>query len=880
MPVWLRRQTAVMVDDELRRVKTMKETKRKTMAKLRLSCLALTVVACSSGPDTSPGVSWELAKHRKSTISNVRYELTFSIPSNVEDPIAGTETARFELSDARRAVVFDFTGPAEAVTSVAVDGQPVEYTVVDQHVIVPPEVLREGEVAIAIDFEAGNGSLNRNDEFLYTLFVPDRARTAFPTFDQPNLKARYQLTLEVPDGWEAVSNAEAVGQTTESGRKRVSFAETEPISTYLFAFAAGRFQIETAERDGRRLQLYHRETDAGKVARNLDAIFDLHATALSWLEEYTDIPYPFGKFDFVAIPSFQYGGMEHPGSILYRSASLFLDESATQSQYLGRASLIAHETAHMWFGDLVTMDWFDDVWMKEVFANFMAAKIVNPSFPDIDHDLRFFLAHHPSAYGIDRTDGANPIRQELDNLNEAGTLYGAIIYQKAPIVMKHLEQLIGEAAMRGGLREYLSDFLFDNATWLDLIAILDQLTNEDLESWSRVWVEVPGRPTVTTDLQNDEGDITQLHLTQADPMDRDLRWTQRLSVTLGYPNEVRAVPVVLSETSTYAPDAAGLPTPAFMLAGGDGVGYAHFPLDAESQRYLVGHLPDIEDGIARSVAWVSLWESVLYHQLTPATFIDAAMEALPQEDDEQNVQRVLGFLRSAFWRFLDSEERGRLAPRLEQLLWSQMELAQGTSRKAAFFNAYVAVAMSPGGTRRLADIWHKQIEIDGMPLAERHFSSLAQGLAVRGVSNAQEILDEQLERIENPDRRARFLFVMPALSADESVRDSVFESLKDARNRAREPWTLSVVSLLHHPLRSASSEKYILPSLELVEEIQQTGDIFFPLRWLNSTLDGHRSPAAASIVREFLAAHLGYPPRLRGKILQAADGLFRAAEMP
>ena len=154
--------------------------------------------------------------------------------------------------------------------------------------------------------------------------------------------------------------------------------------------------------------MFHRETDAEKVARNREDIFDLHAVALEWLEEYTEIAYPFGKFDFVLIPPFQYGGMEHPGSIFYRQSGLMLDESATQAQYLGRASLIAHETTHMWFGDLVTMNWFDDVWTKEVFANFMAAKIVHPSFPEVNHDLRFFLAHHDTAYGVDRTAGGEP----------------------------------------------------------------------------------------------------------------------------------------------------------------------------------------------------------------------------------------------------------------------------------------------------------------------------------------------------------------------------------------------------------------------------------------------------------------------------------------
>src|SRR6185369_13769821 len=218
-------------------------------------------------------------------------------------------------------------------------------------------------------------------------------------------------------------------------------------------FAAGRFSVETAERNGRTFHMFHRETDAAKVARNRDAIFDLHAKALAWLEEYTQIPYPFGKFDFVLIPSFQFGGMEHPGAIYYNASGILLDESATENQVLGRASTISHETSHMWFGDLVTMQWFNDVWMKEVFANFMAAKIVNPSFPNVNHELRFLVSNYPTAYDVDRTPGSNPIRQPLANLNDAGQLYGPIIYEKAPIVMRQLEMILGEQRLRDGLRE-------------------------------------------------------------------------------------------------------------------------------------------------------------------------------------------------------------------------------------------------------------------------------------------------------------------------------------------------------------------------------------------------------------------------------------------
>jgi len=169
--------------------------------------------------------------------------------------------------------------------------------------------------------------------------------------------------------------------TTPSGaRKQLDFKTTEAFSTYVFAFCAGKFQQATQTRNGRSMTMLYRENDQAKVQRNLKDIFDLHAHAIEWMEEYTGIKLPFAKLDFALMPGFQYGGMEHIGAIFYREASLMLDENATENQKLGRASLIAHETAHMWFGDLVTMNWFNDVWLKEVFANFMAAKIVNPFF--------------------------------------------------------------------------------------------------------------------------------------------------------------------------------------------------------------------------------------------------------------------------------------------------------------------------------------------------------------------------------------------------------------------------------------------------------------------------------------------------------------------
>ena len=700
-------------------------------------------------PDTSPGVSWELAQHRARTLSDVRYEVALTISATLADPIRGRETIRFHLSDAGQPLVIDFNAPAEQVTFVArrvdeaaddVDHHEIEYDVADGHIIIPASALQEGENAITINFIAGKSSLNRNPEFLYALFVPDRARFAFPCFDQPNLKARYRLTLHVPDDWTAVANGPVEDRVVdlEKGEAIFWFAETKPISTYLFAFVAGKFETETAERDGRTMTMYHRETDLEKVARNRDAIFDLHAASLAWLEDYTGIDYPFAKFDFVLIPPFQFGGMEHPGAIDYRQNRLLLDESATQNDLLGRASLIAHETAHMWFGDLVTMNWFDDVWTKEVFANFMAAKIVNPAFPEVNHDLRFLLAHYPSAYSVDRTEGANPIRQELDNLQMAGTLYGAIIYQKAPIVMQHLERLVGEETFRDGLRTYLDRFRYANATWPDLIAILDDLSDEDLTAWSNVWVQEPGRPIIHTDLKlDDAGRIAALRLEQSDPRGQGRLWTQQLELLLAYPDTLRRLPVRLDGASVGVPEAVGEPAPDFVLANGRGIGYGLFVLDDTSRDYLVAHLPEIGDPFVRGVAWISLWEAMLDGQASPGALIDLAARALPAETDELNIGRILDYLTSAYWRFISPATRDSLAPRLEALCWDLMEQTPSSTRKASFFNTFRSIALTDDGLAKLRAVWQQERTIDGLPFSGPNYTTMVLELAVRGVPDVR-----------------------------------------------------------------------------------------------------------------------------------------------
>lgn len=834
----------------------------------------LMTTACGEpAVDTREGVSLELARARAALLADIHYQLHFEIPAQLQEPVSGAAVISFMLADDNAAVLLDYRQDKASISSVRINGENAQINVANEHLILPAARLQRGNNEVEIDFIAGDSSLNRNPEFLYTLFVPDRARTAFPLFDQPDLKASFELTLVVPRHWQALANGPVAAVTAlGADRTEYRFAPTEPISSYLFSFVAGDFQVVTREVDGRVMTMLHRETDPAKVARNVNAIFRLHGESLAWMESYTGIAYPFQKFDFVLIPGFPYGGMEHVGAIQYRASSLLLDEGAPLTDLLNRAQLIAHETAHMWFGNLVTMRWFDDVWTKEVFANFMADKIVNPGFPEVDHALNFLVNHYPAAYAVDRSEGANPIRQPLNNLNQAGQLYGSIIYHKAPIMMRQLEMIVGEEGLRAGLAQYLRRFAYGNATWPALIEILDERSDIDLAHWSEVWVNTPGRPEFN--LRSAAAGSASQQLQQRDPLGTNRLWPQQFELLSLSPDSAHSETLLADSDATAV---AAAPAGAEYLArlfNADGRGYGLFPADPDILLYW-----DRLEAVQKGYALIGSYDQLL---AGPGLAVDGYLQRLlgvvHSETNPLLLELALRQLSYIYQVLLDEPERVALRPQVERVLWESTLAQAHSSRTKLLFRYFSALASSPERVQQLFDIWTDALQIDNLTLEEDDRIALAQTLAIRLPDKSRDIVARQLHSIGNPDSRRRLEFIAPSLSGDEAVRDAFFESLKNAENRHTESWVADAVRNLHHPSRLAQSQKYVLPSLELLQEIQVTGDIFFPADWLHATLENQSSPVVAEIVRQFLARKSDYNPQLRMKILQAADGLFRASE--
>ena len=822
------------------------------------------------------GVSKDLAVYRKKQLSDIEYILTFKIPLEKEKPIVSRLSLQLSINDLTHPLYLDFNESSDHLNSIFVNGKERPINHIKEHLIIPLNDLILGSNSITIDFTAGEMSLNRNEEFLYTLLVPDRARTLFPCFDQPDLKANYTLNITAPRDWQVLC-ATPVKNKIEKGKfTEHQFGRSDKMSTYLFSFVAGKFESAIQNPGSFDMQMLYRETNDEKIKLSTDVIFNLHQDALIFLEEYTKYPFPFQKLDFAAIPIFQYGGMEHIGAIQYRESTLFLDKSATESQRLNRGKLIAHETSHMWFGDLVTMKWFNDVWMKEVFANFMADKIMNPTFPNINHDLLFVINHYSSAYSEDRTRGTNPIRQKLDNLNNAGSLYGSIIYNKAPIMMRQLELFMGKDVFRDGMIEYIKTYADDNADWNDLVEILDARSPLDLKKWSNVWVNQSGRPVLSDLITFDNNNnISRFEIYQNAEDGSAKLWPQSFDITLVYSDSTLILPVSITDKKISLTAAVALSKPERIIYNSNGYGYGVFPLDDNQLEFI----PNINDDIARAYSYINFYENTLNGSLTPFHAFDLFKKGLETEKNELILKLISSKINSIFWKYFTPKQREVHQKELEDIVYKKLNSDMPSGIKKTMYELFRSIAYSETGKERLYQIWGSNTTIINLLLNNDDYTQLAMSLAIYQHEKAEEILESAKASISNPDKLKKFEFLLPSLSQEVVVRDAFFESLKDKKNREKESWVLIACNNIHHPLRQESAIKHLDISLELLEEVQRTGDIFFPKSWLNSTIGKYSSNDAYVILEKFLLSHPDYSPILKKKLLQATDDLYRAQKI-
>ena len=834
------------------------------------------------------GISHPLAAWRARTIADVRYDLRLDVTA--PDSAVGHVAVRFTRRGPDDAIL-DWRG--RRLTRIVSNGQTLPVAAANgAHIRIPASSLAAGENRVEFwfvsDIAPTGASIIRTHDatdgstYLYTLLVPADANQLFPCFDQPDLKARVTFTLTTPAGWTALANGSIARADTSGDRITRHFTETRPLSTYLIAFAAGPWQRTTSVANGRSISVYVRRSRAKEV--DADTLLALTQRAIGWMEQYFGRPYPFEKFDLLLAPAFPFGGMEHPGVVMFNEDRFIFRERPTLPRRLGRFSTILHEVAHQWFGDLVTMRWFDDLWLKEGFATYMAAKALADLEPSSDAWKTFYQSNKPAAYRVDQTTGTTPLWQELGNLDQAKSAYGAIVYNKAPSVLKQLNYLVGEQAFQAGVRQFLSDHAYANATWRDLLGAIGKADGRSLDAFGRNFMLRPGMPEVQQRLVVRDGKIVTLELVQrpAQALSGPAAWPMRTQVLLAYSaasgRKWETIPVELSAGTTDVLAARGMPAPAFVFANYQDDGYFLTLLDSTSLRSLDGgELGRVHDGFLRTMLWGALWDQVREVQLPPETFAELALAELPGEADEQIVPAVLGHLDRALRAYIAPARARRLSARAEQVLWN---VANDASRpygiRKAFLDAFIGLASTPTGVARLETLLSAD-SAAGEPVRDPTRWSVVNRLLVLGAPGADRALAAQTARDTTPDGRRR-AFVAGAARPSAAVKAQYF-SRYFADTSLNEDWasgSLGVFNALEH---QALTLPYLRPALDSLPYIQANRRIFFLGTWLGSFIGGHTSEAALATVHQYLAEHPALPKDLREKVLQTADELERTVRI-
>ncbi|HEX8391855.1 MAG TPA: M1 family aminopeptidase [Longimicrobium sp.] len=861
------------------------------LAPLSLAAPALAgQAAVSAAPPSAlmqPGVSAELARSRAATLRDVRYGLELDVTA--ADSAPGRVQVDVVRAPGAGDLILDFRGPV--LGAVSVNGAPApdaEWR--NGHIRIPAARLRTGQNTVTAAFTAriapAGASIIRADDtadqsrYLYTLLVPADANQLFPSFDQPDLKARFRVAITAPAGWKVLANGPGSPEPAGAAR-RWTFAETEPISTYLAAFAAGPWRTWTSDQDGLPITLYARASRAGEV--DADTLMQANRRAVRWLEGYFGVPFPFAKFDMLLAPAFPFGGMEHVGAVFYNESQFVFREAPTLNQQIGRKSTIYHEVAHQWFGDLVTMRWFDDLWLKEGFSTYMAARIQDELDPGSEAWKSFYLRNKPLAYATDQTSGTTPVWQDLPNLDLAKSNYGPIVYNKAPAILKQLNFMVGDSAFRAGLTLFLKRHAYGNATWRDLLAAVQQTSGTSLERFGEQYILRAGMPVVETRVDVRGGRIHGLTLHQRPardlPGDPGGWWPGRVLVRLAYGGgRDTVIPVSFTGPVTEVREAAGLPAPEYVWSNEGDYGYGLFLLDSASARHVAANVGRERDGLRRAMLWGALWDEVREGRMDPAAYAATALRELPAEADEQIAGLNMGRAWTAISTYLPDARGAALSAEWERLLLARTTDARlGYGARKASLDWLAGTARTEEGRAVLREYLAGTRTFDGAAVRQPTRWSIVERLVSLGEPDPARLIAAEAARDTSAESPRRAFVAQGAVPSAAAKAELFGRFLDDPA--LNEEWVTAAAGTFNAPQQSELTLPFLRRSLDRLVWIRDNRRIFFLPRWIASFVGGQSSPEALAFVDRYLAENPDLPLDVRRKVLQSRDELERTVRI-
>ncbi|EST23133.1 aminopeptidase N [Streptomyces niveus] len=851
-------------------------------------------------------LSRDEARERAELLSVDGYEIALDLRSAVGEtpdssPGSGAArtfrsvtTIRFRSARPGVATFADLVAPS--VTSVTLNGRPLDPSVVFDGSRIALFGLAEENVLV-VDAQCaysrtGEGMHRFVDPedgevYLYTQYEPADARRVFANFEQPDLKAPFTFEVTAPEGWTVWSNGEVTGSGAATGVW--TFAETKPISTYITAVVAGPYHHVTdvyrrALPDGSTLEIPLGALCRKGLARHFDAddIFLVTKQGLDFFHDNFDYPYPFGKYDQAFVPEYNIGAMENPGCVTFREDYVFRGK-VTEASYERRANVILHEMAHMWFGDLVTMRWWDDLWLKESFADFMGALALAEATRFTNAWVTFANNRKSWAYRADQLPSTHPVTADIRDLEDAKLNFDGITYAKGASVLKQLVAYAGREAFLEGARRYFKRHAYGNTRLGDLLSVLAETSGRDMTSWSRAWLETAGvnslTPVVTYDAA---GRVTELAVLQEAAESHPELRPHRVAVGLYRRESVDAelvryarAEVDVDGPRTVVTQLAGAERPDLILVNDDDLTYCKIRFDEGSLETLREHLGELTDPLARALCWSALWNLTRDGLMPARDFIDLVLRFAGRESDIGVLQRLHAWAQGALVHYAAPGWREEGGAALASGALNELRLAgPGSQHQLTWARFFASTATSDADFQLLRGLLDNTAKIDGLDVDQELRWSFLRPLASHGLAD-ESLIAAELARDDTASgkrHQVRCLASRPSEEVKAAAWADVVDS--DALSNALVEATIAGFAL---PGQRELTAPYAGKYFEMIERVWAERSIQIGMDLVAGLYPSLQdSEETVRATDTWLAAHPDAPPALRRLVLEARDDLVRA----
>jgi aminopeptidase N len=773
------------------------------------------------------------------------------------------------------------------VSRLTINGRAVPPERPGHRILLPGNLLgatTEVEVAYENEHDRGGDGFHRfvdpedGAEYAYSNFEPFEAHRLFPCFDQPDVKGTYAVTVRAPAAWAVIANAPAAAVVpVGDGRREHRFAPTPPISSYLAAVIAGPFAGVRSRHRGTPLGIWTRRS----LARFLDAdeIFEVTKQGLDFYAALFDHPFPFAKYDQVFVPEFNSGAMENVGAVTFSESYVFRDPP-TDTQRLVRAETVLHELAHMWFGDLATMRWWDDLWLNESFATYVS-NLALAEATRFDGAWRSFHADMKRwGYQADARSTTHPISGVVPDTDATFYNFDGITYGKGASVIKQLVAEIGQDAFRAGLRTYFRRHAWGNATLADFLAALEDGAGRPLGDWSRRWLETASLNTIEVTWTARDGRVERLQLAQEAPEDHPTLRPHALELALvrlpaDGPAQIDVVPARLEGAEAWVEVAVGRPAPDLVFPNHGDHGYARVQLDPVSLAAAPRVLAQVDDPLLRQLLWGTLWEMVRGARHSSLAYLELVRTVLPGERDDQILLAAHDAARGALARYVPAGRRLEEARRFVAAALATLEALPEGDLRTLWLRAAIGAAAEPADVTALARVVDQEPGRPGVRVDREMRWAVAALAVAHALPGARDRL--AAERAADPtDRGERAELRAETGSPDASVKAAAWERIL---GEGYGSFHLTQAAMLgfNHAHQAQLLAPYVDRFFAALPAVAAERDHPFLRAYVTTLFPAYRpEPALVERARAMADEHGAELPSLQRLLLEAADDMERA----